>query len=322
MSRIPSRSMRARAVRIGEAGQLDVPLAPVAAVGEIVVEVAGMGHELGHAARQLAQVREHALGRPVRVRPRLAHEVIRRLERELARRRPHLRVLRPHRHLDGAREVQHQLQDRLLPADVVVRVQVRGEPSHDLPELVDLHPELDARLVRSGALGGLPGIAGERPFPVQERGHPLRGRHRRAQREVHVQPHAHPRGLEGVDQRGVHRAVHEQGRARHDPAPVRVQDAAAHARGEAIVVGVDDEIAGRLHRDGSSVRVPCAVPARSPGSRSARPWRATRGAAGWPPRRGRGCARCARSRCGGRPASPGPGSWARTRRRGAGRAPP
>ena len=61
MSRMPSRSMRARACRIGEAGQLDVPLAPVAAVGELVVEIAGMGHELGHAARQLAQVREHAL---------------------------------------------------------------------------------------------------------------------------------------------------------------------------------------------------------------------------------------------------------------------
>jgi hypothetical protein len=243
-------------LRIGEPGHLGVPLPPIATVGEVVVEVAGMGHELGHPARQLAQVREHALGRPVRVRTRLPHEVIRRLERELPRSGPHLRVLRPHRHPDGTREVQHQLQDRLLPADVVVRVQMRGEPPHDLPELVDLHPELDARLVRSGAPRGLPGVAGELPFPVQERGHALRGRHRRPQREVHVQPHPHPRGLELLDERGVHRPVHEQGRARHDPAPVRVEDAAAHPRGEAVVVGVDDETAGGLHRDGSSVRVP------------------------------------------------------------------
>src|SRR5258705_633082 len=165
---------------IGEAGQLRVPLASVAAVGEIVVEVPGVGHELGHAARQPAQVREHALRRPVGVRARLAHEVIRRLERELPRRRPHLRVLGPHRHLDGPREIQHQVQDRLLPADMVMGVEVRGEPAHDLPELVDLHPELDARLVRSRALGGLPGIPGELPFRVQERAHPLRGRPRRA----------------------------------------------------------------------------------------------------------------------------------------------
>src|SRR5882672_12373062 len=165
-------------LRIGEAGQLRVPLAPVAAVGEIVVEVPGMGHELGHAARQLAQVREHALRRPVGVRARLAHEVIRRLERELPRGGPHLRVLGPYRHPDGAREVEHQFQDRLLPADVVVRVQMRGEPPHDLPELVDLHPELDARLVRPSALRGLARVAGELPLAVQERGHPLRGRHR------------------------------------------------------------------------------------------------------------------------------------------------
>src|SRR5512144_647517 len=44
---------------IGEPGHLGLALAAVAAVGEIVVVVAGVGHELGDPARQLPQVGEH-----------------------------------------------------------------------------------------------------------------------------------------------------------------------------------------------------------------------------------------------------------------------
>src|SRR4026209_1689531 len=61
----------------GEAGHLGLPLLAVAAIGEVIVEVAGMGHELAPARGERAQVLEHALAGPVGIGARLAHEVIR-----------------------------------------------------------------------------------------------------------------------------------------------------------------------------------------------------------------------------------------------------
>src|SRR6266446_1714207 len=49
----------------GEPGHLRLPLLAIAAVGEVLVEVAGMGHELRHAGGQGGEVGERALARPV-----------------------------------------------------------------------------------------------------------------------------------------------------------------------------------------------------------------------------------------------------------------
>src|SRR5207247_1621199 len=62
--------------RIGEPAQLDVALRAVAAVGEVLVVMAGMGHELAHATGQRGELFQHPRRGPVGLGAGLADEVV------------------------------------------------------------------------------------------------------------------------------------------------------------------------------------------------------------------------------------------------------
>ena len=61
---------------VAQSGQLDLPLAPVAAVGQVVVEDARVTHELGDAERERRELVEQARGRPVGLGLRVTDEVV------------------------------------------------------------------------------------------------------------------------------------------------------------------------------------------------------------------------------------------------------
>jgi hypothetical protein len=130
-------------------------------------------------------------------------------------------------------------------------VEVRREAAHEPPECLDLVPHLEPRLVRARALGLRARVAHELVAVVQQRGHPLGIRERRAQGEVHVEAHAEPRGLQLLELGRIGAAVDHEGRAGHDALGVAVENAAAHPARQAEVVRVDDEDAavasGRAH---------------------------------------------------------------------------
>src|SRR6266852_1401229 len=98
---------------------------------------------------------------PVGLGARLAHEVIGRPEAAFARGRTHEIILAPHGHLEGPSEIQDKVENGLVPAHMVVGIEMCGEPSHDGPKGIDLGAELDARLVSLGARGGLARVADE-----------------------------------------------------------------------------------------------------------------------------------------------------------------
>ena len=98
------------------------------------------------------------------------------------RRRAYLAVLRPHRDLDRPREIEHQLQDGLVAADVVMAVEMRGKASHERAKCVDLIAELDPGLVLVGARRGLARVADEAALAVHERRHAAGIRDWRAER--------------------------------------------------------------------------------------------------------------------------------------------
>src|SRR5262245_18058343 len=121
-----------------------------------------------------------------------------------------------------------------------------GQAPHDLSEHVDLIPQLDPRLVGTGARRRLAGIADEASLGVHEGGHAPRARHGGAQGEVEMHAHPQARGLQLLELRGRDLAVHEERGARHDARPPRFENAAAYALRQAEVVGVDDEALRRL----------------------------------------------------------------------------
>src|SRR4029453_11426466 len=169
-----SGDQRARLGR-GEAFHLGLALLAVAAVREIVVEIAGMGHELGDPRRERAQVLEHALTGPVGIRPRLAHEVIRGADAVLLRPGPDLRVLRAHGDLQRSGEEAEEVEEGAVSRHVVMAVEVRGKAPHEPLELLDLVPHLDAGLVRYRALGLAARLPHELSLPGPGRGRSVGG---------------------------------------------------------------------------------------------------------------------------------------------------
>ena len=167
--------------------------------------------------------------------------MIRRAQPELPRGPAHRGVLASHRHLEGPREIQHEVEDGTVASHVVMGVQVGREASHDFPERVDLRPQLDARLLRLGARRRVAGVPDEAPLLIDQRRHAPRIGDGPAESQVEMHPHPEARGLELLDLRGGNVAVHEERGARHDAPPARFQDAAAHPGGQAEVVGIDDE---------------------------------------------------------------------------------
>ena len=191
---------------------------------------------------------ERALARPVGLGARLAHEVIGRGDAALAGGRAHEIVLAPHRHLEGAREVENEVEDGRVPAHMVMAVEMGGEPSHDGPERVDLGAELDARLVDVGARGGLARVPDEPALRVHEGGHALGAGHGAAQGQVQVHPHPEVRSCQLLDEGGRDLAVDEERGARDDAVAMRLENAAGHAGSEPEIVGVDDEDLGLAAR--------------------------------------------------------------------------
>src|SRR3990172_11685328 len=81
-----------------EPDHLGLALAPVTAEREIIVEPAGVGHELRDATRQASEDDERPRERPVRAGTRLAEEMVRRPEPGRPRAGARESVLAPHGH--------------------------------------------------------------------------------------------------------------------------------------------------------------------------------------------------------------------------------
>ena len=225
-----------------------------------------MRHELRHALRERTQHGERRRRRPVGAGPRLAEEVIGCAQAGGARARARGVVLAAHGHTQRARDVHHDLANRRMQADVMMRVQVRRRAPERLLELRDLRLDLGAHVGRGRARRRVACVAHESPLVIDER---APAGQRLAEREVHVQPDAEPAVEQACDEGAIEVRGHEHGGAGDDAVAMRGQDALAHAAGHPPVVGVHDQPPAHRARPSSSSRSTVAGrPAGNVASRS------------------------------------------------------
>src|SRR5262245_3930092 len=109
---------------------------------------------------------QHASGGPVGFGAGVADEVIRGADLYLSSRCARAAVLTAHGNLDGPGEVEDELHDRLVAPDVMVAVEVRREAARQPAKGIDLHAQLDSRLVPVGARRRLARVADEHAFGI------------------------------------------------------------------------------------------------------------------------------------------------------------
>src|SRR3990172_2644743 len=227
--------------RIRQPSELDLTLAAVAAVFQVLIEVARMGHELRDAVRQRGEMSQEPLARPVGVGARLPEEMLGGSEPALTGRPARFLILAADGNPELLGQGEHDIPDRPMAADVMVAVEMGRLPAEESNEHGHLGAQFEHYLFRLG-LRGLPErIADELPAGAEQRGNLLGGRDRLAERQGQMEPDAEPGRLQAVEHGPAQPRVRYQRGAGDDPPPVGLENPPTHAGRQAEVIGVDDQ---------------------------------------------------------------------------------